>query len=85
MAITEVTGKVWLEGVIGDNVTEPEPARLSWDTHDDGGFDVRFLTSHQLEVPPGTAGGVWLSFEGDDGRTFKVHQDGDPGLVQIHP
>jgi hypothetical protein len=84
MATTEVTGKIWLVGVIGDSLTEPEPAELSWSTHDDGSFDVRFLTSHHLEVPPGTAGGVWLSFEGDDGRTFKVHQDGNPDVVRIH-
>lgn len=82
---TQFEGSVILEGRFGFALTEPQAAKISWLTRDDGSWEIRFLSAHRLLVPHGATGGVWLRFDGDNGYPLIRQPQGAPGEVVILP
>jgi hypothetical protein len=83
MAKEEIRGQIWLEGPLGDELTEREEARLLLRTDADGSFTGRFLSVHRFALPAGAKGGVWLCFVDEEERLQLREPQGSPGEVNI--
>jgi hypothetical protein len=76
-----IVGSISIVDASGTALLEPQPAKLSWLTYDDGRWEIKFATSHQFHVPGQEA--VWLRFEDSSGRILLNLPEGVVDVVTV--